>query len=140
MQGRKPLSFSKAQIVEVIPKASPLDDYFEHVKKAESTATAQFDLGTWCEQNKLADLARLHYEAALLADKSFEPAHRKLGHVYHDGYWLSRDDLSASPGAGEVQGTLDIDRRASQAAGGRRIDGHAGHVGTPDQDVDGSRS
>ena len=63
LQGRKPLSFLKSQIVEVTPKASPLDDYFEKLKKVPATAQAQYDLGTWCEQNKLTDLAKLHYEA-----------------------------------------------------------------------------
>ena len=93
LQGRKPLSFQKAQIIEVTPKASPLDDYFEKMKKAPATAQAQYDLGAWCDQNKMTDLGRLHYEAALVSDKSFEPAHRKLGHVFHDGYWLSRDEI-----------------------------------------------
>jgi hypothetical protein len=116
-QGRKPLSFNKAQIVEVIPKVSPLDDYFELAKKAQATVQAQFDLGTWCEQNKLPDLAKLHYEAALLADKSFEPAHRKLGHVYHDGYWLSRDDLSALQGLVKYKGRwISAEERAKRQA------------------------
>ena len=117
LQGRKPLSFSKAQIVEVIPKPSPLDEYFERAKKLPETAQAQFDLGTWCEHNKLPDLARMHFEAALLADKSFEAAHRKLGHVYHDGYWLSRDDLSAIQGLVKYKGRWISDRRAGEATG-----------------------
>ena len=117
LQGRKPLSFQKAQIVEVIPKASPLDDYFEKVKKAPATAQAQFDLGTWCDQNKLTDLARLHYEAALVSDKSFEPAHRKLGHVFHDGYWLSRDDLSAIQGLVKYKGRwISTEEKAKRQA------------------------
>jgi hypothetical protein len=104
LKGRKPVSFQKAQIVEVIPKASPLDDYFEKTKKAPQTVQAQYDLGAWCEQNKLTDLAKVHYEAALAVDKTFEPAHRKLGHVFHDGYWLSRDDLSAVQGLVKYKG------------------------------------
>ena len=104
LQGRKPLSLQKSRIVEVTPKASPLDDYIVKKKKTAETAQAQYDLGTWCEQNKLTDLARLHYEAALAVDKSFEPAHRKLGHVYHDGYWLTRDDLSAIQGLVKYKG------------------------------------
>jgi hypothetical protein len=117
VQGRKPLSFNKAQILEVIPKASPLDEYFERAKKAQETVQSQFDLGTWCEQNKLPDLARLHFEAALLADKSFEPAHRKLGHVYHDGYWLSRDDLSAIQGLVKYKGKwISTEERAKRQA------------------------
>ncbi len=118
LQGRKPLSLQKAQIVEVTPKASPLDDYFDKVKKAPATAQAQFDLGSWCDQNKLTDMARLHYEAALLSDKTFEPAHRKLGHVLHDGYWLSRDDLSAIQGLVKYKGRwISTEEKAKRQAG-----------------------
>ncbi len=98
LTGRKPVSFTKAQIVEIIPKASALDDYLVKRDKAAQTAQAQFELATWCEQNKLTDLARIHYEAVVALDRSFEAAHRKLGHVYHDGHWLSRDELSAVQG------------------------------------------
>ncbi len=118
LQGRKPLSFQKAQIVEVTPKASPLDDYFEKVKKAPTTAQAQYDLGSWCDQNKLTDLARMHYEAALVFDKSFEAAHRKLGHVFHDGYWLSRDDLSAIQGLVKYKGRwISTEEKTKRQAG-----------------------
>jgi hypothetical protein len=104
LQGRKPLSFQKTKILEVVPKSSPLDEYFIKQKKTPETTEAQYDLASWCEQNKLNDLARLHYEAALAIDKSFEPAHRKLGHVYHDGYWLTRDELSARQGLVKYKG------------------------------------
>ena len=135
LQGRKPLSFQKAQIVEVIPKASPLDDYFEKSKKTPQTAQAQYDLGIWCEQNKLTDLARLHYEAALAIDKSFEPAHRKLGHVYHDGYWLTRDDLSAVQGLVKYKGRwISAEEKAKRQAE-EEATRHAGVVAAPDQDV-----
>ena len=117
LQGRKPLSFLKSQIAEVTKKASPLDDYFEKVKKAPATAQAQYDLGIWCDQNKLADLAKLHYEAALVSDKMFEPAHRKLAHVFHDGYWLTRDDLSAIQGLVKYKGRwISTEERAKHQA------------------------
>ena len=134
LQGRKPLSLQKSQIVEVTPKASPLDDYFVKLKKVAATAQAQYDLGIWCEQNKLTDLAKLHYEAALVSDKSFEPAHRKLGHVFHDGYWLTRDDLSAVQGLVKYKGrwisTEEKAKRQAEEAGGR----HPGDVDTQNQD------
>jgi hypothetical protein len=117
LQGRKPVSFQKLQIVEVVPKASPLDDYFDKAKKAAQTVQAQYDLGAWCEQNKLVDLARVHYEAAVAIDKSFEPAHRKLGHVFHDGYWLSRDDLSAVQGLVKYKGRwISTEEKAKRQA------------------------
>jgi hypothetical protein len=74
------------------------------LSKVSATAQAEYDLALWCEQNKLNDLARLHFEAALVADKLFVPAHKKLGHVFHAGYWLSRDDLNAVQGLVKYKG------------------------------------
>ena len=52
-----------------------------------------------------------------MVDKSFEPAHRKLGHVYHDGYWLSRDDLSAIQGLVKYKGRwISTEERAKRQA------------------------
>ena len=104
LQGRHPRSFQKAQILEVVVKASPLDDYLAKRKQTEETAQAQYDLGIWCEHNKLTDLSRVHFEAALNSDRSFAPAHQKLGHIYHNGYWLTRDELSAIQGLVKYKG------------------------------------
>jgi hypothetical protein len=99
-KGRNPLTFPKRQVLQIIPKSSPLDVYLARRAKLAPSAQAEYDLGTWCDSNQLTDLARLHYEAALGYDKAFEPAHKKLGHVPHDGQWLSRDELR------EVQGLV----------------------------------
>ena len=104
LQGRKPLNLEKTRILEVIPKASPLDEYIVKQKQTPQTTQARYDLGIWCEQNKLTDLSRIHFEEALAFDTSFEPAHRKLGHVYHDGYWLTRDELSSRQGLVKYKG------------------------------------
>jgi hypothetical protein len=104
LRGRNPLSFQKGQIVNVIRQPSPLDAYVVKRAKGSSTAAAQLELGSWCDQNSLPDLARLHYENALSLDSTLEEAHRKLGHVYHDGSWLSRDDLSAAQGLVKYKG------------------------------------
>src|SRR5690349_19266687 len=45
LQGRRPLSFQKGQILRVVPKASPLDDYVVKREKAAGTAEAQYELG-----------------------------------------------------------------------------------------------
>ena len=72
--------------------------------KVAGTAAAQFELGSWCEENKLNDLARVHYETALRLDASFDAAHRKLGHIYQDGTWLTRDDVNAAQGLVKYKG------------------------------------
>jgi hypothetical protein len=101
LQGSKPLTFQKKQILEVIPKSSPLDTYLVKKQQAGPTSLAQYDLGLWCEQNQLSDLAKVHFEASLSFDPTFEPAHKKLGHVrYGGGRWLSPDE------ARQVQGLV----------------------------------
>lgn len=104
MSGRNPITFRKEQIVQVIAKASPLDDYLVKRDKVGPTAQAEFDLGAWCDQNKLTDLARLHYETALHYDQSFVPAHKKLGHVQRGDRWLTRDELRKVQGLVKYHG------------------------------------
>jgi HEAT repeat protein len=104
MQGRNPLSLEKTKILEVIRKPSALDEYVVKRAKVGPSAKGQYDLGVWCDQNKLVDLGRVHYEAAVNFDKSFELAHKKLGHVFHRGYWLTRDELSAVQGLVKYKG------------------------------------
>jgi hypothetical protein len=105
MQGRKPLSFLKSQIEEVVPKSGPLDLYFAKIKTPPTTAVGQYELGNWCDENKLVDLAKVHYETAVSIDKNFEPAHKKLKHVFRNGYWLtSPDELKAVEGLVKYKG------------------------------------
>jgi hypothetical protein len=104
LKGKNPLSFLKKQILQVIPRESPLDTYLVKREKVGPTAQAEYELGLWCEQNQLVDLAKVHYEAALGYDKAFEPAHKKLGHVEHDGQWLSRDELRQVQGLVKYKG------------------------------------
>jgi hypothetical protein len=118
LQGRHPLSLQKTQIVRVVPQASPLDDYVAKREKAPPTAEAQSQLGYWCDQNRLPDLAKLHYENALALDPENELAHKKMGHVKVDGSWLTRDDLSAAQGLVKYKGrwVTEDDKTKREAA------------------------
>jgi len=104
LRSKTPLVLRKEQILEVVPKASPLDDYLTKRATAAATAPAQFELGQWCEGQKLDDLARVHYEAALKHDDTLVAAHKKLGHVEHDGRWVSRDELRRVQGLTKHKG------------------------------------
>ena len=108
-RGKNPLSFRKQQILEVIPEASPLDDYVLKRDKVAATAQAQYDLGAWCDHNKLSDLARVHYQAAVNIDKSFGPAQVKLGRVSRRRL-ADQGRTERRPGSGQVQGAVDYER------------------------------
>ena len=135
LKGRNPLSFQKKQILQVIPKASPLDTYLVKKTRSGPTAQAEYELGLWCEQNQLADLAKVHYEAALGSRQDVRagpqearacPARRPVA--------LAR---RAQPGAGtgQVQGEVDHRGREGQAGRVGPGDRDAGLVGAADQDA-----
>jgi hypothetical protein len=103
-RGKTPLSLQKAQVAQVIAEPSALDDYVVKRASAPETAQGQYDLGVWSAEHKLNDLAELHYEAALKLDKSFAPAHQKLGHAQIQGHWVSGDELREAQGLVRYKG------------------------------------
>lgn len=103
-RGKTPLHFQKAQIVAVIAEPSPLDEYVNRKARAARTAEDQYNLGLWCEQRKLSDLAEVHYEAAVGTDPSYAPAHEKLGHVLIGDRWLGGDALREARGLVKYKG------------------------------------
>ena len=96
--GKSPMVMSPGQVVGVTALASILDDYAQRRLTPISTAQAEFDMGEWCDDHALKDLAQAHYEAAVKRDESFAPAHVKLGHVEVKGKWLDREQLKAAGG------------------------------------------
>jgi len=103
-KGKTPLVFRKDQVIEVTAEPSPLDEYLVKRGQVSLTADAQYELGLWCERNKLRDLAQLHYAAAVEHDKSFAPAHKKLGHVRHEDRWLTFDEVRVLQGLVRYKG------------------------------------
>lgn len=97
-RGKTPLTFQKAQVVEVVAEPSVLDEYVERRQGAATTAEAQYDLGLWCETHKLQDLAEVHFQNAITADPGFAAARQKLGFVKFGDRWLKGDDLREAQG------------------------------------------
>ena len=116
------MSFQKAQILQVTAEPSVLDEYLMRRDRLTSTAEANYELGLWCEEHKLKDLAELHFEAAVKHDKSYEPAHQKLGHVLLGDHWLWGDELREAQGLVRYKGQWisqqEKDHRVAAAANG----------------------
>lgn len=102
--GKTPMVFKNDQIIQVIPEKSVLDDYIVKLAEERTSAQAEYDLGSWCEENHLADLAQFHYELALKRDSTFESAHKKLGHVALGGRWLNADEVKEAQGMVKYKG------------------------------------
>ncbi len=102
--GKTPMVFTKDQIVQVTPEKSALDEYVVRLAKDRPTAEAEYELGLWCEEHKLADLAQVHYDLTLKRDSTFEAAHQKLGHVLMGGRWLNADEVKEAQGMVKFKG------------------------------------
>ncbi len=103
-KGRTTLTFDKPRVLEIVREPSALDDYVVKRDKVGASAESQYELGLWCAEHKLSDLARKHYEEAVRYDKSFGPAHQKLGHVLYAGRWLTTDELREAQGLVKYKG------------------------------------
>ena len=102
--GKTPMVFKQDQIVQVSAEKSGLDEYVILLAKERPTAEAEFELGAWCDAHKLTDLAVVHYELAVRNDRTYEPAHRKLGHVLLGGRWLDFDEVKVAQGMVKFKG------------------------------------
>jgi len=105
-KGKTPVVLKRDRVVRVEAEPGILDDYAMRRKamglapaaKGPTAAQAEYDLGLWAEEHKLVDLAAVHYEGAARRDPAFGPAHQRLGHVEHEGKWLTPAELKAAQG------------------------------------------
>ncbi len=103
-RGKTPIILKRDRVARIDPEPSALDGYAERRKalpksgNAASVAQAEYDLATWCEQQRLLDLASVHYETSIRRDPSFAPGHRRLGHVEYDGKWLTPNEVKVAQG------------------------------------------
>lgn len=104
--GQVPLKFPKAQVTKIEREPSALDDYLPRLQRLGNTATGQqhYELGIWCESKRLTGLARSHFERAVELDPKLASAHKKLGHVEHDGQWVSVSELKNLQGLVQYKG------------------------------------
>src|SRR5262249_24587569 len=77
----RPVVFAKSQVAKIQTVSSKLDDYLARRSKLASTAEAEYQLGVWCEENKLLGPAEIQYRRAVAIDENHALAHKKLGHV-----------------------------------------------------------
>ncbi|WP_435018874.1 HEAT repeat domain-containing protein [Tundrisphaera sp. TA3] len=116
----KPLEFRREQIARVVPEPSVLDEYATLRAQPRTTPQEEYDLGVWCEEHKLADLARAHFEEVIRQDGEFGQARAKLGHVFSDGRWLDHDAQRMAEGLVKYQGhwltVEEKEKREAQAA------------------------
>lgn len=91
--------------VEIVAKRNPLIEVYERKSRfLEDTVDEHWELQEWCRQNSLRQERELELAHILRLEPQHEPSHRLLGHIQHEGKWMSRDDAMASKGYVKYKG------------------------------------
>lgn len=100
----RPFEFKKEQVVSVEVVNDALRAYVERSEKVVESAEGEYELALWCEEHELSGPAKRHFQRAIERDPSFAPARKKLGHVLHNGKWMTYDEQRAAQGLVKYQG------------------------------------
>jgi hypothetical protein len=103
-KGKTPLVLKRDRVDHIEAEPGVLDDYVVRRKALSKpvagvpAAQLEYEVGLWCEEHKLYDLASVHFEGSIKRDAAYGPAHKKLGHVEYDGKWLTAGELKLAQG------------------------------------------
>ena len=118
--GRNPIIYKREQILQVTPEKSALDEYVARRAQERTLPEEEYQLGDWCREHHLSDLATNHFEAAIKLDPQYAPAHERLGHALVDDRWLDADGQKEAQGLVKYRGRWmqpeEKDRLEDQAA------------------------
>ncbi|MBI4613608.1 MAG: hypothetical protein HY720_08370 [Planctomycetes bacterium] len=89
-----------ADRVERIEEKETVLDLYDAKRASLSGAGAQgeYELGLWCQLNGLASRSRRHFEEAVRLDPDHEGARLELGHVRHEGVWMTSEEARKAEG------------------------------------------
>ncbi|KAF0243635.1 MAG: Cysteine-rich secretory protein [Planctomycetota bacterium] len=94
---------ARADIDRIETTAQQRDEYRASAAKAAS-ASDHRALAMWCREKGLAEEEMAEWSAVAAADPANEEAHRALGHVLHEGKWLTPAEAAKAQGLIERAG------------------------------------
>ncbi len=100
----RPFEFDRAKVADVEAIDDALRLYLERRAEERPTGSAELALAQWCEGNGLTGPAMGHYRRALELDPELDEAHQRLGHVRHDGAWMTPDEARRAQGLVKYKG------------------------------------
>ena len=82
------LELLRAEIVEIITKKTPREEYAERAKAAQS-ADDWYELGVWAQEQRLKSQAKKAFAEALELDAQHDGANEAVGNVRYKGVWMT---------------------------------------------------
>lgn len=88
------VTVQRADVVDIVRQKTKDELYEEQLEAAES-ADDFFALGNWCVENRMRRRSERAWERAIELDPQHAGAHTALGHVEHEGEWMTPEERDA---------------------------------------------
>jgi tetratricopeptide (TPR) repeat protein len=78
-------------------EAKPVEEIYQEklAQLASDDVKGYYQLGVWCEQNKLPEQAQTQFKNVIELDPDHVNARKKLGHIKYEGKWMSPEEMTA---------------------------------------------
>jgi hypothetical protein len=100
--GRIVLDVSQAESVSRRPAL--VEEYVTRSRRIPDTLEAHWELANWCRDNGLTRQRNEQLGHVIAYDPEHAAARRALGHIRHQGEWMSRDDAMKAQGYVKYKG------------------------------------
>jgi hypothetical protein len=92
------------EIQTVVRRRLIVEDYETRRRAIPDTLEAHWELAEWCRQKSLSKERESHLRRVVAFDEGHLAAHRALGHVRHQGRWMTQDQIMTSRGYVKYKG------------------------------------
>lgn len=86
------ITVAREDVEDITQRTMLAEQYETLARRVADTVEAHWTLAEWCRQNRLTAQRHEQLELLLDLDPDHEEARRILGHVQHNGRWLTREE------------------------------------------------
>jgi len=89
---------ARSQVTSTSRRSPAVEEYVTRSREILNTVEAHWELAEWCRDQRLMPQREEQLEAILFLDPEHQLARRGLGHVVHQGRWMTRDESMKAQG------------------------------------------
>jgi hypothetical protein len=88
----------KSEVEGVVRRRMIVEEYETRRRSLPDTLEAHWELAGWCREKSLSKEREVHLRRVIEFEPEHLEAHRALGHIRHQGKWMTHDELMTSRG------------------------------------------